>query len=54
MAADHGAEEQQDQYPTNQLKREHCNIPNPRHAFSSCSVAWDISGGSTARKWTAT
>jgi hypothetical protein len=54
MAADYGAEEQQDQYPTNQLEREHWYIPNTRHTFSSLSVAWDISGGSTGCKWTAT
>jgi len=27
MAADHGAKEQQDQYPTNQLKRQHWYFP---------------------------
>jgi len=26
MAADHGAEEERDQYPTNELSFEHCDI----------------------------
>jgi hypothetical protein len=52
MPADHSAEEQKDQYPTNELKLDHWYIPYCDHAFSVGRVG--ISRHSTSRKWTST
>jgi hypothetical protein len=53
VAADHGGEEQRNQYPTNKLSLEHGDILCCEHAFLLCDRV-DISRGSTARKWRAT
>jgi hypothetical protein len=52
MAADHGAEEQQDQSPPNELKLKHWYFPNATMSFLSACVG--ISGRSTTRKYTST
>jgi len=49
VTADHCAEEQRDEYPTNQLSLEHCDILH-NNDFFFLPVAWDISGASTSRK----
>jgi len=40
VAADHGAEEQRDEYPTNELSFEHCDILYSDNAFFFLLVAW--------------
>jgi hypothetical protein len=50
VTADHCAEEQRDEYPTNQLSLEHCDILHTDNDFFFLPGAWDISGASTSRK----
>jgi len=52
MRADHSAEKQQDQYPTNELKLDHWYFPYATTLFLLGRVG--ISRHSTSRKWTST